>query len=72
MLRKMAAAALAAIIVAPAAAQDAYTIGLTGALTGPPASTERTNSARSGATANHAHFPRCSRVMSPALTSTER
>lgn len=39
MLRRLAAAALAATIVAPAAAQDTYTIGLTGALTGPPAST---------------------------------
>lgn len=39
MLRKLAAAALVAMMVAPASAQDAYTIGLTGALTGPPAST---------------------------------
>jgi ABC-type branched-subunit amino acid transport system substrate-binding protein len=39
MLRKLAAAVLAAMIAAPAAAQDTYTIGLTGALTGPPAST---------------------------------
>jgi len=39
MHRRLAAATLAAMIVAPAAAQDAYTIGLTGALTGPPAST---------------------------------
>jgi ABC-type branched-subunit amino acid transport system substrate-binding protein len=39
MLRKLAAAAVAATLAAPAVAQDAYTIGLTGALTGPPAST---------------------------------
>ena len=40
MLRKLAAAAFAAtVLAAPAAAQDTYTIGLTGALTGPPAST---------------------------------
>jgi ABC-type branched-subunit amino acid transport system substrate-binding protein len=40
MLRKLSAAAVAAMIAwGPAAAQDAYTIGLTGALTGPPAST---------------------------------
>src|SRR3989441_11971627 len=40
MLRKLACAALAAALVsAPAVAQDAYVIGLTGALTGPPAST---------------------------------
>jgi ABC-type branched-subunit amino acid transport system substrate-binding protein len=39
MLRNVAAAAVAALIAWPAAAQDAYTIGLTGALTGPPAST---------------------------------
>ena len=39
MLRNVAAAAVAALIQWPAAAQDAYTIGLTGALTGPPAST---------------------------------
>ena len=38
MLRNV-AAAVAALIAWPAAAQDAYTIGLTGALTGPPAST---------------------------------
>src|SRR5262249_11706899 len=37
MLRKLAAAL--AMAAAPAFAQDAYTIGLTGALTGPPAST---------------------------------
>ena len=39
--RKLAAAIAAAMIAiaAPAAAQDAYVIGLTGALTGPPAST---------------------------------
>jgi branched-chain amino acid transport system substrate-binding protein len=37
---KIHGAALAAcVLAAPAAAQDAYTIGLTGALTGPPAST---------------------------------
>jgi branched-chain amino acid transport system substrate-binding protein len=40
MLRKLAAAAaVAGLIHWPASAQDAYTIGLTGALTGPPAST---------------------------------
>jgi branched-chain amino acid transport system substrate-binding protein len=40
MFRKMLLAGLAAsAITLPAAAQDAYTIGLTGALTGPPAST---------------------------------
>src|SRR5262245_23214140 len=40
MLRKLSAAAVAAIFTwGPAAAQDAYNIGLTGALTGPPAST---------------------------------
>ena len=40
MLRKMLLAGLTASVIAlPAAAQDAYTIGLTGALTGPPAST---------------------------------
>src|SRR3990172_2145365 len=40
MLRNLSAAAVAGIIaLGPAAAQDAYTIGLTGALTGPPAST---------------------------------
>ncbi len=40
MLRKLSAAAVAAILAwSPAVAQDAYTIGLTGALTGPPAST---------------------------------
>jgi len=39
MLRKLAAAALAALIAWPAWAEDAYVIGLTGALTGPPAST---------------------------------
>jgi ABC-type branched-subunit amino acid transport system substrate-binding protein len=39
MLRNVAAAAVAALIAWPAAAQDAYVIGLTGALTGPPAST---------------------------------
>jgi branched-chain amino acid transport system substrate-binding protein len=40
MLRKLAAAAFAAtFLVAPAVAQDTYTIGLTGALTGAPAST---------------------------------
>jgi branched-chain amino acid transport system substrate-binding protein len=33
------AALAACLLAAPAAAQDAYTIGLTGALTGPPAST---------------------------------
>src|SRR5262245_5861108 len=40
MLRKLAAAAVAAVIAWPVSAQDAYTIGLTGALTGPPASTD--------------------------------
>jgi len=40
MLKKMLLAGFAASAIAlPAAAQDAYTIGLTGALTGPPAST---------------------------------
>lgn len=39
MLRKLAAAAVAAILAWPASAQDTYNIGLTGALTGPPAST---------------------------------
>jgi branched-chain amino acid transport system substrate-binding protein len=39
MLRKLAAAAVAATIAMPALAQDAYVVGLTGALTGPPAST---------------------------------
>ena len=40
MLRKLAAgAAVAALMHWPASAEDAYTIGLTGALTGPPAST---------------------------------
>ena len=39
MLRNVAAAALAALIAWPAWAEDAYVIGLTGALTGPPAST---------------------------------
>ena len=39
MLRKLAAAVVAAMLAVPASAQDAYTIGLTGALTGPPAST---------------------------------
>jgi ABC-type branched-subunit amino acid transport system substrate-binding protein len=40
MLRKLTAAAMAATFAwGPAAAQDAYNIGLTGALTGPPAST---------------------------------
>ena len=38
MLRKLAFAAIV-ILAGPAAAQDAYVIGLTGALTGPPAST---------------------------------
>ncbi len=33
------AGAIAAAVAAPAAAQDAYVVGLTGALTGPPAST---------------------------------
>lgn len=39
MFRKLAAAAVAATIAVPALAQDAYVVGLTGALTGPPAST---------------------------------
>jgi ABC-type branched-subunit amino acid transport system substrate-binding protein len=40
MLRKLTAAAVAATFAwGPAAAQDAYNIGLTGAMTGPPAST---------------------------------
>jgi branched-chain amino acid transport system substrate-binding protein len=39
MLRNLAAAVVAATLATPASAQDAYTIGLTGALTGPPAST---------------------------------
>ena len=39
MFRKLAAAVAATLIAAPAVAQDAYVIGLTGALTGPPAST---------------------------------
>ena len=40
MLLRLQGAAVAAVLLAtPAAAQDAYTIGLTGALTGPPAST---------------------------------
>jgi len=39
MFRKLAAAAVAATIAVPALAQDAYVIGLTGARTGPPAST---------------------------------
>jgi ABC-type branched-subunit amino acid transport system substrate-binding protein len=39
MLRKMAAAAVAAALACPVSAQDTYNIGLTGALTGPPAST---------------------------------
>ncbi|HXE70876.1 MAG TPA: ABC transporter substrate-binding protein [Hyphomicrobiaceae bacterium] len=40
MLLRLQGASLAALLLAaPAAAQDAYTIGLTGALTGPPAST---------------------------------
>jgi branched-chain amino acid transport system substrate-binding protein len=40
MLLRLQAATLAALLLAaPATAQDAYTIGLTGALTGPPAST---------------------------------
>jgi branched-chain amino acid transport system substrate-binding protein len=40
MLRKLAGAVLAAAMFAgPAAAQDTYNVGLTGALTGPPAST---------------------------------
>ena len=36
---KIAIAALAASLAAPAAAQDAYVVGITAALTGPPAST---------------------------------
>ncbi len=40
MLLRLQGAAVAAVLLAtPAAAQDTYTIGLTGALTGPPAST---------------------------------
>src|SRR5947207_11770221 len=39
MIRNLAAAALVAMMTSAASAQDAYTIGLTGALTGPPAST---------------------------------
>jgi branched-chain amino acid transport system substrate-binding protein len=39
MLRKLAAAGVVVLMHWPASAQDAYTIGLTGALTGPPAST---------------------------------
>jgi branched-chain amino acid transport system substrate-binding protein len=39
MLRRLTAAAVAAMLAAPATAQEAYNIGLTGALTGPPAST---------------------------------
>ena len=39
LLRLQGAAMAAVLLAAPAAAQDAYTIGLTGALTGPPAST---------------------------------
>jgi ABC-type branched-subunit amino acid transport system substrate-binding protein len=39
MLRGVVGAAVAGLIAWPAVAQDAYTIGLTGALTGPPAST---------------------------------
>jgi len=39
MFRKLAAGVTAAMIATPAVAQDAYVIGLTGALTGPPAST---------------------------------
>jgi ABC-type branched-subunit amino acid transport system substrate-binding protein len=39
MLRKLAAAVAAAMLAWPASAQDTYNIGLTGALTGPPAST---------------------------------
>jgi branched-chain amino acid transport system substrate-binding protein len=39
MLRKLTAVALAAVLAAPALAQEAYVVGLTGALTGPPAST---------------------------------
>jgi branched-chain amino acid transport system substrate-binding protein len=38
-LRLIGAALATLLLAAPAAAQDAYTIGLTGALTGPPAST---------------------------------
>jgi ABC-type branched-subunit amino acid transport system substrate-binding protein len=39
MLRRLATAAIAASLAWPAAAQETYNIGLTGALTGPPAST---------------------------------
>jgi branched-chain amino acid transport system substrate-binding protein len=39
MLRKLAVAVVAAVVSWPASAQDTYNIGLTGALTGPPAST---------------------------------
>jgi branched-chain amino acid transport system substrate-binding protein len=39
MLRRLAAAALVASLAVPALAQDTYNIGLTGALTGPPAGT---------------------------------
>jgi len=39
MLRKLAATLVAAMLAWPASAQDTYNIGLTGALTGPPAST---------------------------------
>jgi branched-chain amino acid transport system substrate-binding protein len=39
LLRLQGAAMAAVLLAAPVAAQDAYTIGLTGALTGPPAST---------------------------------
>ncbi len=39
MLRKLAAAVAAAMLAWPASAQETYNIGLTGALTGPPAST---------------------------------
>ena len=39
MLRKLAAAVVAVLMPWSASAQEAYTIGLTGALTGPPAST---------------------------------
>ena len=39
LLRLQGAAIAAVLLAAPVAAQDAYTIGLTGALTGPPAST---------------------------------
>ena len=39
MLRKLAAATVAAVLAWPVSAQDTYNIGLTGALTGPPAST---------------------------------